>query len=112
MIDAGVGHGPADFETLQISLLKKGTDPTRFWYAKKRPKDVEALLRQRAYQLHSAEFGACGTVSLAQASVAVPFVGAAVGALVIGQALRLASMLETVPVVRWARSAGNGYVWN
>jgi len=100
MIDAGVGHGPLDFENLQISVLKKGLDPTGFWSAKEKPRDIEALLRRKPYKVHSEEFGVCGTMGLAQASVAVPFVGAAVGALAIGQAIRLASMLETVQIMQ------------
>jgi hypothetical protein len=98
MLDAGVGGGPVDFESLQISLLKKGTDPSKFWPGSVQPKDIEALMQRKPYRDHSGN-GGCGTVSLAQASVAVPFVGAAVGAVVMAQAIRLASMLPTVKIM-------------
>jgi len=41
--------------------------------------------------------GECGKVSFAEASVAVPFVGAAAGAITISQAIRLAS-LQSAPL--------------
>jgi hypothetical protein len=100
MIDAGIGHGPVDFEGLQIRVLKKGTDATAFWSSPETPKDVDALLRQDAYRDHAKEFEACGTLTLANASVAVPFVGAAVGALTIAQVIRLASMQATVQIMQ------------
>jgi hypothetical protein len=100
MIDAGIGHGPVDFEGLQIRVLKKGTDARAFWSSPETPKDVDALLQQKAYRAHAAEFENCGTLTLANASVAVPFVGAAVGALTITQAIRLASMQKTVQIMQ------------
>jgi hypothetical protein len=51
------------------------------------------LLDRPAYR----ELDQCGAVSFAEASVAVPFVGAAAGAFTIAQAMRLAS-LETAPL--------------
>jgi hypothetical protein len=101
MIDAGVGHGSVDFESLQISVLDSARcspDPSRLWSAKAGPKDVDALLLKEAYRQRVAE-DRCGAFLLAQASVAVPFVGAAVGALVITQAIRLASMLRTAQIL-------------
>ena len=100
MIDSGVGHGPVDFEALQIRVLKKGVDPTRFWSSPGRPKNVDKLLEQSAYRAKEAEPDRCGTLTLANASVAVPFVGAAVGALTIAQAVRLASMQPTVQMMQ------------
>lgn len=100
MIDAGIGHGPVDFEGLQIRVLKKGTDATAFWSTPEIPKDLDALLQQEAYREHAEKFENCGTLTLANASVAVPFVGAAVGALTIAQAIRLASMQTTVQIMQ------------
>lgn len=100
MIDAGLGHGPVDFESLQIRVLKQGTDATAFWSSPEIAKDVDALLRQKAYQAHAEKFPDCGTFTLANASVAVPFVGAATGALTITQVIRLASMLETAQIMQ------------
>jgi hypothetical protein len=48
MIDAGIGHGPVNFEGLQIRVLKKGTDAAALWSSPEAPKDVAALLRQDA----------------------------------------------------------------
>ena len=42
-----------------------------------------------------AKLDQCGKVSFAEASVAVPFVGAATGALAVAQLIRLASMHAT-----------------
>jgi hypothetical protein len=54
-------------------------------------------LDRPAYVELEQHVGECGKVSFAEASVAVPFVGAATGAIVIGQAIRLAT-LEPAPV--------------
>jgi hypothetical protein len=100
MVDAGVGHGPVDFETLQVRVLAKGADLEAHWSKREKPKDIDALLTREAYRAYEAKYDRCGAVTLAEASVAVPFVGAATGALVIGQVIRLASMLETANIVQ------------
>lgn len=99
MIDAGVGHGPGDFDQAQIRVLPKGSDPERFWSAPAPAKDVEALLRLKAYEAHAQRFDKCGAFALAEASAAVPFVGAAVGAVTIAQLLRIGSMRSTMQLM-------------
>jgi len=49
-------------------------------------------LARGAYLSLEREIGACGTFTIANASIAVPFVGAAAGTLTIAQVMRLASM--------------------
>ena len=105
MIDAGVGHGPIDFETAQIRVLTKEVDPRGLWSAPEKPKDVSALLERPAYRAHATQFDGCGTFALAEASVAVPFVGAAVGALSMAQLLRLGAMEETRQLMQTELSA-------
>jgi hypothetical protein len=100
MIDAGVGRGPVDFESAQIRVLRKGSDPKRFWSAPETPKDVDALMLRRAYKVHARKSDNCGTFTIAEASIAVPFVGAAVGALTIAQLLRLGHMMETPKIMQ------------
>jgi hypothetical protein len=100
MVDAGLGHGPVDFEGLQIRVLKKGADLEDMWSAPPKPKDVDGLLDEKAYKAHAAQGDGCGTFDLAEASVAVPFVGAAAGALAIAQVIRLGSMLESVRIMQ------------
>lgn len=96
MVDAGLGHGAVDFEGLQIRVLKKGVDAAAFWASPEARKDVDEVLEQEAYKTHAMRYDRCGTRQLAEASVAVPFVGAAAGALTIGQVIRLGSMQKTV----------------
>ncbi|WP_296710702.1 hypothetical protein [Rhodoblastus sp.] len=91
MIDAGVGHGPVDFESLQLRVLRKGTDPAAQWSAKEKTKDVEVMLDREVYRDYIAKHDRCGAFELAEGSVAVPFVGAFVGALGIAQGIRIAS---------------------
>lgn len=91
MVDAGVGHGPVDFESFQLRVLRKGTDPAAQWSAKEETKDVEAMLDREAYRDYVAKHDRCGAFELAEGSVAVPFVGAFVGALGIAQGIRIAS---------------------
>jgi hypothetical protein len=96
MIDAGVGHGPADFESLQIRVIPKGAAVEGLWSASKGETTHERLVTQPAYLDLEQHIGQCGALTLAQASVSVPFVGAATGALVIAQAVRIASLHQAV----------------
>jgi hypothetical protein len=57
-------------------------------------------MEQEAYRTQGVESDRCGALTLANASVAVPFVGAAVGALTVSQALRLASMQSTIQMMQ------------
>ena len=99
MLDAGIGHGPGDFEGIQIRTIAKGQSIEGLWDKPKAPDEHtgNGLLGRQAYVELEQQVGQCGTVEFAEASVAVPFVGAATGALVIAQAIRLAS-LEPAPV--------------
>ena len=101
MIDAGIGHGPGDFEGIQIRTIVNGEPPEGLWSEPAKAAETEdgtkGLLDRPAYRELEQHVGECGKVSFAEASVAVPFVGAATGAIVVGQAIRLAS-LESAPV--------------
>lgn len=92
MIDAGVGHGPFDFELAQIRVFKKCSESN--WNNQSKVKDVDKILTTEAYEA-LAKVDKCGAFALAAASVAVPFVGAAIGALSLVQVLRLTAMMET-----------------
>lgn len=101
MVDAGIGHGPGDFEGIQVRTIVNGQPPNGLWSASALAEDakegMKGLLDRPAYLELERHVGECGKVSFAQASVAVPFVGAATGAIVIGQAIRLAS-LQAAPI--------------
>ena len=92
MIDAGIGHGPGDFEGLQIRTIPKGASSAGLWNAPPPPRVLDDLLGKAAYRALEAQAQGCGAYTLADGSVAVPFVGAATGALTITQAIRLSSM--------------------
>lgn len=100
MIDAGVGHGPVDFEGIQVRVLPQGSSPERYWTHPANDKDVDAVMRLPAYQEHERQHDGCGTFTLAEASVAVPFVGAATAALTIAQAMRLASLKPAMSLLQ------------
>jgi len=107
MIDAGLGHGPHDFEGIQLRVIAKGVSADDLWEP---PDDViEDKLAERkssaAYKDLEARIGQCGVVSFAEASTSVPFVGAAAGALVIAQAIRLASMNRAARFLQMQMSA-------
>ncbi|WP_026284927.1 hypothetical protein [Thiomonas sp. FB-6] len=85
MLDIGVGHGPIDFEIGQFRSFRAGDEST--WTDSEAGTDVHARLRRRAYR----GIDACGAFTLASASVAVPFVGATLGAICVAQLLRLGS---------------------
>lgn len=100
MVDAGVGHGPVDFESFQLRILRKGTDPERQWTKPEKPKDVDAMLNREVYRDYIARYDVCGAFELAEGSVAVPFVGAFVGALGIAQGIRLSSGHTTAELLQ------------
>jgi hypothetical protein len=95
MIDAGLGHGPNDFEGIQIRTVAKGQSIEGLWNeAGEAENDSHSakLMEKKAYAELESRIGRCGIVNFAEASTAVPFVGAAAGALVIAQVIRLASL--------------------
>ncbi len=92
MIDAGIGHGPGDFDGLQIRTIPNGAATDNLWNAPPPRRSADDLLGKAAYRALEAQSKGCGAYTLADGSVAVPFVGAATGALTISQVIRLASM--------------------
>lgn len=92
MLDIGVGHGPVDFEFGQIRCLPAGSATS--WTAPAEAKDAEQL-RDSASYVEEKKRDPCGALALAEASVAVPFVGLAMGALAVGQTLRIGAMETT-----------------
>jgi hypothetical protein len=100
MIDAGVGHGAFDFEIGQIRVVPKGADIEGLWSHAAKPKNIDALLETPPYRKHARNYDGCGTFTLAEASAAVPFVGATIGALTIAQLLRVASMSSTPRIMQ------------
>lgn len=97
MLDIGVGHGPGDFENLQLRVLSKGAESS--WAEAAEDSKVSALLQSQAYR-ELAKSDPCGAYSVAQSSVAVPYVGAASGALAVAQALRIGQMQDTVSLLQ------------
>lgn len=100
MIDLGVGHGAADFEYAQLRMLPNGA--TDSWLNGKTQKNVDELLCRPAYAQMTDQ---CGAFSLASSSVAVPYVGLAVGALAVSQLLRYAAMQRTRKILQIELSA-------
>jgi hypothetical protein len=94
MLDAGIGHGPGDFEGIQLRTIAKDQSLDGLWdeNIKHDESGNKGLLGRPAYVDLEEHVGQCGTVAFSEASVAVPFVGAATGALTIAQAIRLASL--------------------
>jgi len=95
IIDAGLGATAADYQKFRINVFDKGRDPAQHFAGVEddRVSAVEELMRLRAYKEFalSQNDGGCGAAMLAERSVAVPFVSAFVGAVVITQAIRIAS---------------------
>lgn len=84
MIDAGLGHGPNDFEGIQLRVIPKGDTADNLWDTTS-PALADGPPQERpanaAYADLEKEIGQCGIVSFAEASTSVPFVGAAAGEL-------------------------------
>ena len=100
MIDVGIGDDAASFEGIQIRVVPKGTLVDRLWGSGSTADARERLSDNEAYRAAEKDIGACGKVMLADASVAVPFVGAAAAALAVSQAIRLASLKSGVALLQ------------
>jgi hypothetical protein len=98
MIDAGIGRGARDFEAFQIRSIPAGTPIAPLWSHSDEDNIRDRLLHKKAYTALEREIGGCGVIPLADASVSVPFVGAATAALALSQLARLAAM-EPVSVL-------------
>jgi hypothetical protein len=98
MLDAGIGHGPGDFEGIQLRTIAKGDAIEGLWSTcdASEEEGTKGLLDRPSYRDLERYVGECGKLSFAEASVAVPFVGVAAGALTVAQTIRLAS-LEPAP---------------
>jgi hypothetical protein len=94
MLDAGIGHGAGDFEGIQIRTIAKCQSIDGLWEEPKAETKRRSakLLESEVYRELEKHVGQCGKFEFAEASVAVPFVGAVAGALVIGQLVRLATL--------------------
>lgn len=92
MIDAGIGRGTRDFESLQIRTIPAGASIEDLWLDQPQQSQRERLMSQGAYADLEREIGQCGVIPLADASVSVPFVGAATAALMLAQLARLGAM--------------------
>lgn len=100
MVDAGIGHGAGDFEGLQMRTIPSGMVIDGLWNDNTQSANRERLVATDAYQSLEQDVGLCGTIAIADASVAVPFVGAATAALVVGQLARLGSMAPAAALLQ------------
>src|SRR3546814_18639687 len=66
----------------------------RLWLEGEGNSRRDALMKKPAYKHFEEEVGPCGVVPLADASVSVPFVGAATAALALAQLARVGAMVE------------------
>jgi len=105
MVDAGIGHGAGDFEGLQVRTIPAGAAIEGLWREDAQSGKRDRLIKSTAYQSLEQEVGLCGTIAIADASVAVPFVGAATAALAIAQLARLGSMAPGVALLQLELSA-------
>jgi hypothetical protein len=100
MIDAGIGRGARDFESLQIRTIPAGVPIEGLWLDQPQISQRERLITQDAYAALEQEVGQCGVVPLADASVSVPFVGAATAALALAQLARLGAMAPAAALLQ------------
>jgi hypothetical protein len=106
MVDAGIGHGVGDFDGIQIRVIAKGQSLDGLWEKPEESEEavarsaqkIDKLLESDAYKELEERIGRCGTLEFAEASVAVPFVGAAAGALTVAQLIRLGT-LQKAPLL-------------
>jgi hypothetical protein len=95
VIDAGLGAMVADYRCIRVSTFGPGEDPAQRFAGVDDHTDenIAELRKLPAYQEieTASEHGRCGAATLAGQAVVVPFVSAVAGALVVAQAVRVAS---------------------
>jgi hypothetical protein len=95
IIDAGLGATVADYQKFRVNVFDRTSDPAAHFAGVDDETEsvVKGLMELPAYRelALSDGDGGCGAAILAERSVAVPFVSACVGALVVTQAIRIAS---------------------
>jgi hypothetical protein len=95
IVDCGLGATSADYTKFRINVFDRDTDPANHFKGveDKTEEMVKAHMELQAYKDLAAQMndGACGAATLAGKSTAVPFVSGVVGALAIGQIIRLVS---------------------
>lgn len=92
VIEAGLGRGSGDYLGIAVHTFPASRPALDCWpNPATAPADANpGTFNQAAYQLLLADSGdRCGALRLAGRSIATPFTGAAAGALVIGELLRL-----------------------
>jgi len=92
VIEAGLGRGPSDYLGITVHTFPAPRAAHDCWQEPTRPPadPAQATAKKAAYQrLHAASGDGCGVLRLAGRSIATPFTGAAAGALVVGELLRL-----------------------
>lgn len=92
VIEAGLGRGPSDYLGITVHTFPASRNAQDCWKepAKSPPDPAQATVHKTAYQqLHATSGDSCGVLRLAGRSIATPFTGAAAGALVVGELLRL-----------------------
>jgi hypothetical protein len=99
IIEAGLGHGADEYLAFQLHTFPASRGPEQTW-----PDgpwtDAGALIEQPGYQ-ELLEKGAdeCGVTQLAGCAVGAPFVGAAVSALMVAEAVRAAMGVHRYEVI-------------
>ena len=93
IIDSGLGSTASDYQKFRINVFDSNHNPANHFDGVEDPttRTVEQLMQLPVYQGLARIHGTCGAATLAEHSVAVPFVSAFVGAVAITQAIRIAS---------------------
>lgn len=92
VFEAGLGRGPSDYLGITVHTFPASRNAQDCWQEPTSPPvdPAQTTARKQAYQhLHAASGDTCGVLRLAGRSIATPFTGAAAGALVVGELLRL-----------------------
>jgi hypothetical protein len=92
IVEAGLGRGPSDYLGITVHTFPASRGAGECWpeSANASLDPAQGTVKKAAYRQMQADSGdGCGVLRLAGRSIATPFTGAAAGALVIGELLRL-----------------------
>ena len=96
VVDAGLGMTSDTFDRFRVTVFDKDHRPEAHFKDMDDPVRAPAVPAGQAYQVLEKEIGTCGTVEIARASAAAPFVSSLVAAIAVTRAVAIASGCEVI----------------
>lgn len=94
IVDAGLGRSVSDFDRYRVTVFTSDQPIDKHFASVTDPTFADAVPDAQAYKKLEAEIGRCGTVEVAGASIATPYVSALAAAVAISRMVAITSNIE------------------